>query len=924
MGKATTSMAKQINRRNTPAAAPAKPAAAPPAPPKRPTFTARWQAWRTPSRVQALAAVIVMSVAFFVALRLLAPHRSFHQDELTNIRMHALREKGIAAEEQHRTFHNFYAWWLEGHFTESGARLPSTVAVTLSLLLLAALAGRLGGHRAAVAAAVLYLCWPRAWDDGLEMRYYGLVMLCSLVGLHALLSLFRGAALWPFLTMALLFAALRHWHPTAIPFHLSLLAIAMTVCAARATKILTTKRPDNTPLPWRRLGPALAVVLIGVAGIALVAPRLAADLKVGKLLEAGEGIADWGLAPTDLIRWLFGWVDDRLSLATPAVRTVRLGFLALVAFGTWRLARHHSRFAVAGAILLLSQFAAAALVQHSWSRLAIGYKYMTSSSAVLLLAMALGLGALAAWAQRQRPARRWGVFAALLAFYFVPLAPRLGLAALGDGSHFRDAWTRIFALSGDKVPLVIGRAEFTQSEWGYRRLIPDFQAMVWPEEDIGPLAMPYLSVRRRPVFLAYDPDRRAAIESTGNFEFVESYRSNFTPTWDFDLYTKKGDIQIAAGGWADLKPGTSILIAETGRWEMSGAATLEGWPSTETRAEVKAGTLLRVQNAAPLARLIPDFTQTVTRQGAFAQKGEMDRWNRIIRRDGRGVYSLSNNYSIEYDLMFPHEHAYLEVATRVDDPVGGGMLLELDDELVGLYALPTELTAGTMAVYRMEIPDRFAGRGVVATLTNLAENSARDADSPKVRVTTIESLSIVAKKPEEQISPNHLSGIELAAPPAFAPNGEINLATALKDRVFDLLSEATKGEMWIEDGHFCVSPANPSAYQNVFTPRWPVKPNTYLVPEVEVRVRNLRSTNLVPVVHLYDAAGKTVKSDTFSAMPVSRTNVDWVRRLGLVLVPERAVSASLMFYVNDDKNEPNPPDGAFEFRVVRLGRYDGK
>lgn len=803
---------------------------------------------------------LIPAAFMFLVLWVIVPNRSIHQDEFTNVRIHGLRERGENAESQHRYFHEFYAWWLTKPLDHRQARIPAMVIASLNLFLFAALCYRLAGFRAAALASILFLVWPRSWDDAQEMRYYGFVYFTAVISFHALLSMLRGATLWPMLVLPALLYGLRYWHPTPLPFQVGMLGIAALILVVQTVRpIICWKQSEEHAFPLREIMLPGALLSGGMTAAGFLVPRILESLNVSSLIESQF---KQGLEPRlgDLMTWFFAWVDDRYATEFPLLRIVRAGYVAFLALGAVALARSGKWFLSAGVLLLLGQLAGALFTQGSWERLALGYKYLTSSAVFLMVLLALGMDRGIALVQERWPNHSPAAYAALAVFFFLPILPRTWFSATGDASNFDAIWSEIAKISEEEgaVPIVYGSSDFTMSYPLYRKLLPQGKALLAPEHEVGSAAVKFFVSRDEPVIIVYHSGRLDELHGRENYREVTSWRSNFTPSWDMTLLVP-----------ADDQP--------------------EAFRQQERRA-------------------------------AYAQRGPLDRWNRPVGAAG-GYYWLSNNRSVTYRFQKAEGPSVLAVSVTPDLPAGGAFLVELNGGLILGDVLLENPEGESEVTYRLKLPTQVQDDRFTITITNLGENSARKKENDEVRTLKLTRVGIEPDTGQEVVS-SLVQRMPIAESPAGLEEGAFPIRRSTAEKLFRSTAReegAIVSEYREEGLLFLRLPAKLST-QTMQSPVVPVTPGTLLVPEIEARAINPGRVNFVPFVMFLNEANQVVGRADLSQLPINRNSVDWTRRVSLIPVPPQAAKAFMLLFFNSPAGYEPPGNSGYEIRLVRLTR----
>lgn len=875
----------------------------------------------------AVLLLVAIAAAFFVAVWKLTPGRSFHADELTNLIMHMLREGGVAAEEQHRYFHDFYAWWLQYDFDERYARIPSLATSILSLFALAALAWRIAGRGAAVIAALLFVLWPRTWDDAQEMRYYSFLFLCGTLGFHLLLSTLRGAW-WTLPVLAGMLGIVVGWHATATPFHAGALGLAAAIVLCNAAREAKRWRTDGGSFPAWKVGVPAGLLAAGLIAALAVGPAFVSRNVTG-IMNLGDAFSRMRFEPWYLLQWVVNWGGDRFHPYPAAALLLWPGFLGLAAIGGAVLWRRAPMLLLCGVALFLAQAAAALLFRHTWQFVAFTPKYLTSSGVGLFLLIALGIDAALRWSRHQQDWRRGLAPVAIFALFVLPLLPRTYFSATGDAAAYADLWKSVLRRADGQTAFVAANGEFKQSSKVYRYLIDGFKIHEATSESfLLPNATYPISAavaRRNPVFFIIHPKHVEPATEKGFLRVLESRRSTHSTNWDFVLLGKGADRHVATGTRIDLTNGERIQFLEAGTWKLAG-------PSATTLGERKLspGELLapaqfetiEVADAPAGAALVPVLVDgEFTRAAGFADDGPLHGENAPRGSEETPIYQLANVFEVDYDLFIPDDARSLEVHAQRDLPELASYLVRLDGQPVGLFLDDPKRSSEPEWVGILPLAPEKRGRVVRVTISYHGENSVRKPDSDKVRVLRLQRLVVSAKEPEKRAAKDNLfRAVRFVPPPKWAPQGIIDFS---KPGGADLLSFPEEKEPIPEVtqlAHAVMIGLEPKTEsQLVIFPPIAVRPGEVLGLEILGRTRNMLAKDAAPVIHLYKGDGAIIRSGQLSQLYYDSLDPDWTNRTFLESIPPEAAFAVVGFYINSPRTHHRLRDDArLEFKHLRF------
>lgn len=862
-----------------------------------------------------LAVLAAGTLLFLLSTLALAPGRSFHPDELTNLRMHALREQGVDAERVHATFHGFYKWWLGLGFSERHARLPSIAAATLAMVLFWSLCWRLGGRGAALAGMVVFLAWPRAWDDALEMRYYAVILMAAMAGLHLLAFSRRGWVLLPGLGMAGLVALLVFWHPTPLPFHGGLLVLSgvYTLMAIRR----------GWPRPWALAGPVTWLVLM-VVGAVVAMPRVRAEfghaIAAESLLETGPEAM---LRP--LATWFFAWVDDVMATPWPGRWVLRASLLALAGAGVVALWRRQRWMLWCGVALLLIQYVAVMISNQSLERLARAPKYMTSAGALVMLAVAMGMAWAVEAAGRRHPRGAMLAMAAVALLYVAPLAPRLYKSIALDGSRYRDLWAVLAREAPGRTPLLFASTETTQAIPFYRYLLPELPLRPGFDHLVGRGAIPYLVCREEPVFLAYSPKRLEGLPGVELYQPVAALESNFSDSWHVTVLRPRGHRRLAGGAALDLVAGRrNVLVVEDGRWQLEGEgdATIDGkWLQPGSIISLEAGAMLQVEATSGIVRLVPAADAPARRSAVYTLDGPLGQYDRPELLDGRPIYRLTGNHAVHYELWSPREPAVLAIEILHDLPVNGGFMLSIDDCVEQVFVDAEGPEPGEPVLYIHEIPAAKRGRPIRVGITHAGESQRGAPDDDTVRSLKLVSLSVVPTR--LGTPPATGGGLD---PTKFPPAADWMPANGILD-----FTQADHSALWLTTP---VPPPHPvprrtqsglsirlpAAMQSqlIQLPPMKVPEGAQLLFEFRARTRNILRKDAVPALIHVTAEGAVQAMLQLTQQGIDRDTTQWTTYRFISEARPGAPIVIFGFFLNSPEAERLRDDATLELEYWRM------
>lgn len=864
----------------------------------------------TASSWGALLLILLAAAIFGFLANHLAATRSFHPDELMVLAVEKAADSGIELEPQHRYYHRLYQWWLEEHFNQRSARWPSIMVGVLGLLSLAILSWRIGGPQAAVIAAALYLIWPRAWDDALELRYYGVVFLAATIAYHAVLAMRTGFVLIPMVLIGALAWLMARWHPTGFAFQALMLAGGYGICVSRLwAAVLGWKGEQHEEGKPRwlyrwKIGEATIVVLGGIAAAILLSGSLFDAAGGASLVERARGFQASNINPLDLIRWMTNWVDDRFAHEFVALRIVRVSFVLLVLLGLWRLARLARPLLIVMVLAWIASVLLAALFANSWERMALGYKYLTFFAPLLLLALALGIQFLLSFQLHRKI-----VLSALAIFLILPLGLRATVSAFGDASHYEQFWSYIQNRADPATPLLYANSETTQSLRPYSVLMDRLDANVVFsfEHEHGIVAS--LLDRDQPAFVALHEEALDRLPERGLLRVEKTFRSNFTPDWDILVAVPRGEVRLSGGEALFIAAPTAVLVLSGGEWVLrGGSAEINGETSLEgDRLSLRAGDYLQINPLNGELSILPSLDDPIVRPAGIAQSSPINRRNRPILLEDRTIgYSAQHVVDLEYD-VYTSGRRTLQILTEGPLNPLDGFLVLLDGEVVGVFVFrdAEEREGGSML--SIPLPHTEDERNRRLSLTRILDGD--------IIIRELRLLEDSVDRPARDVRQQ----MPIGAPPHWARSGERRFETDEDARIILFGFHRDTGVRLESSGESVrvVMPADLSDGIVQFPP-FAVKEGTMLIPEFEMRTRNLIRKNFVLMVQFIGSGNQLLGHPMVWQNPVDRMDTEWSRRRTVVPVPEGAEMVLFVFYVNSPPFRRLRDDGTVEIRAIRF------
>lgn len=270
---------------------------------------------------------------------------------------------------------------LLGWTSLTALRVLSALFVAASVPVVAALATRLAGRRAALLTVLLMaLTWTTLYH-GIYARMYGLFLFASALSFLLLLRALEGRsglrwALWGLVALALL---------ATQPYGALVLAVQ-----GAYVLYLRARRPRSLLLP----GVAFAAVGLVAIPLWLTYLHLASRFDIG----AGTGGASTLGSPLDVLAYLWTTLGDFTAGWTAA--TVPLGLVALVGLAVLARTRRDSAV-LAGAVIVIP--AAALFLTRSGTGLFLESRHLIFAAPFVAMALAVGLLAVARVAGTRGP-----------------------------------------------------------------------------------------------------------------------------------------------------------------------------------------------------------------------------------------------------------------------------------------------------------------------------------------------------------------------------------------------------------------------------------------------------------------------------------------------------------------------------------------
>lgn len=893
-----------------------------------------------------------MALFLFCASMWLAGHKSFHQDELAVLSVEKRALTGRILEAQHLFYHRFYQWWLADDFGERYARIPSALFVSLGLLSLAALAGRLDGRRLAIVAGAAYLLWPRAWDDALEMRYYGLVFLCATLGLHGFLSMLKGRIFWPMTLLSALLVLVLRWHPTAIPFHGALLMAGTGICGVKIFHTWKTwkKDPEKQPFPWKGIVAPSLFILIALIGTIAIAP-IVYRYGGGHLWNRIQVIWKGNFKVYHLFVWLHSWVDDRFSNPFPLIRVLRGVFPALLFIGLVTFYKKNPWMVRICFALMVIQIVLAGVFAFQWERLSISAKYLTSTSVFLLLCLSFAVLVLHDWASKFGKRRVIAIWAGFFLLYIMPVSTRVVISAFGDGSHLRQMWETVLEDSGETSPIVWGSSGYMQSVRPYTVLMPELNVTCVPYYFHDKKIVPALFGREQPAYTIETPKGYRQTPFRPIVQLVKRMDSNFTPNWSMCILKGKGSRQVLPGDLVNLNETPDFAVLESGNWRLNSPNpiscsvetehVLKGLPNVIRTEEktISPGESIHLeqyryyefeinQSDQPI-QLIPDAAASpIHRSGGFAQVGPLEENNHPVIYNESISYELATSSSVEYDLYIPKQSTTLSIGTRTNSSFPDGVYIQLNEELFGLYSLiENDGTVLNSKVFHLQIPEEYQGQTVRISLTRIRDSEHYINSSFEKDALCLDWIELSERTNEIDLSPNLFSTEGFVAMPSWIADGTLDFtrpntadrwnADFFGEEASDIsIVDGEEGDRFIltKELNTCL----------IYLPPLAVKEGEILIPEIEVRTKNLIRKNAVLSVHYFSKNSETVGSDVLGELAIDRTVTTWTKKRSIAIIPKGADICIFGLYINSPPFYRLREDPMIEVKSLKFLKYTGR
>ncbi len=471
------------------------------------------------------------------------------------------------------------------------------------------------------------------------------------------------------------------------------------------------------------------------------------------------------------------------------------------------------------------------------------------------------------------------------------------------------------------APLALNEMILQHHRFGLLGMIDSY-----PRETVGFDAEKTLILRERPFFRSeiqfVGTESIAGIPVQDAFKQWGPYYSSFDSNFHYLLWRPDAVPILAGGMQGQAKPGSRITFLQAGAWRISTSSdqglTLNGESfrsgdvyTTEKPSvvEIKSG------NSNAVVKFTPEFQDgEIHRSAAFANAGELDRYN---RPEGN-AYHLSNNVSVVYSMYIPEDTRTLRIDIVADEPTGGGVLLELGEATSMALELPREVEPGEVVELRVPMPEDLRGSKADIRISNASDNSVNKPDSKDVRVLKIESL-VLENQSADLLTEDLFAGSNQY--PNWAPHGWIPVADpAFRQGVSYIRGEEADLSLieTVEDGTRIPISKVPSN-SGIELPAFPVREQQLLGVRVAVRTENLDTSNVAALVSFFREDGSHIGTGFTSQLTIGRYCFEPASRAAIVPVPPGAAGANITFYVNRPKDSPYEDDAAIvvtEYRIM--------
>ena len=908
-----------------------------------------------------LALIAATALGFFALCFLYSIDRGLHVDEVATITEGRQRLANSSYQAQHGLFLDFFRGYNETISSAKGPlrlallRLPSIVGASLGLFLMGALALRVfarpshhpwpdgsnhpvnlatsrepstprrpapaapAGEKSGLAAAtalfavLLPLGFPLFWRSAMEIRFYGILFLLSILALWAIYWAVRGRLLVSLATLVSLGWIAFRCHPAAGAFHGTTLVVWAGIAVVHGMLILRRLVRENAlpaeqcmPLSvndWVRLLLAVGVLLAGLIGLVVILaqwstllgriPRWDGNLESEKLPDG------WGVL--QMIEHAFQWTGQEASRAISRALHYLLagcflaGLVALLVRGRWCIA-------LLGVALWLPPHVAAFFV--GWNAL-FSVKYLTSTLPVLLLLASAGLGS-AVMALRRPGMAPWLAPAvgalALSPFWLAGLSS--GYRLIGsDPSNAHKMVAIMERHSGDETPVLLTSGVLRAGLYEARNLGLAGPVHVYNREELTTDVEGALMLRNQPFFRADFPSRFA--DTMGGLPFdapgmrvYADFRSTFNSQLNSRLVRFHAEPVLAGGMEGELIAGNPFALMERGSWlvETDQEAKVTIGEAVYTQGEVltvEAPTSLnwRVDPPGTPVSLRPHWAPgELRRSGHLANTGTISRFDRAL---GQG-WRLSSNVNVGYSLSLPDYPALIHIEAAGDDPQGHALLVRFRGAEVGELHVNHATQPGQQIVYTIRIPEELRGRNSGLEITHLSENSVNKAKSEDVRTLDIRALRI-ERAPAMGLPPppppSFLARVQLTEIPTWPPNEETMRHLTVMGGGRNPIRVEKRG-----DKLALLIPPDCDT-QGVMLPLFSLSTGTGVM-QVRLRTENLVVTTFAAFCIFMDNQGQSLGQVQLSQQTVGRLHTEPTWRSGFVQPPAGAAYGGLYLFVN--------------------------
>lgn len=871
--------------------------------------------------------------ALFASLCLTAvAERSLHIDEVATFREGAARVLDRTVQSQHGWFLDAYNWYFSHSSTLTSIRLPSILASAVGLWILAVCCERMLSARAGFASMWALLALPQFWMSAVEARFYGFLFLFGVLSFAGLMLTLSRWYVSGALLLSVPAVVGMKFHIGAAPFHAMLCGLGFAAFIGHVVSDWRSHHERNGSIPRELLVRILIASAMILAAIVLLTLAFkwgldSLDALKGRSANRPQDMLEDGWTVSSAFAHILSWSGRGFSRAVELASRIVLVCLPIAGAIGLAVGRRWILLLVCCSTLAVHYFAAF----YSSMYIQFAIKYLSSSLCIFAVLCA----AIVWWVEKVRPAVTLPLATAAIPFLLAGLFDVQLFFRRDPSNAVRISRTieRLTPEGGKPVllaPLALVELLRFHSSLGF---CPEVDSIA--REEVDGVAETTLLMWNQKFFRA-EIDY-ANIESIAGIPVGSGIRkdgpflSSFDRDYHYNLYSSDADLVLAGAMSGEVVGAARVLFVEKGDWIIDSSSKdirVDGvLVSTPHLLNVGGPRLCRIAPEVPGVKLsiLPSYLNgPQTRSAVFANEGDLYAFNRPVEIVGRRFYMLGNNLSLNYQIQLPDNQAWITFWVRNDEPSGGRFAVEFDDKLVAVVVLPDYDPEHPDIESQFEVPAKFRGKHVDVRVTNLAENSANVEDTQDSRFLYLERISVSGQPLENAVHSNEMVSMNLVRPwREDLPGGSIDFSIPENQRLIGALggpghTNQARDLLTSADGVHL--PVHVSAGQaGYLLPVISVEQGSHLLLSLEGRTRRMRDSSVAALISFYSITGEHLDGSEISRRTFERRSSRWTRRSALFKVPEGAVRALVVLFINEGKSlalEEQPELVLRQFRVL--------